>query len=86
MKALARSYVWWPGIDQDIVKEVKCFEKCKSHQSAPAEAPLHLLGVARSLMVKLAGSPLPDVNHVCCYNRETAINCCYTWSNGNPRE
>ena len=86
MKALARSYVWWPGIDQDIVKEVKCCDKCKSNQSALAEAPLHLLGVARFLMVKVAGSPLPDVNHVCCYNRETAINFCYTWSTGNPRE
>ena len=41
MKALARSYVWWPNMDQDIVKEVKRCEKCQSHQSAPAEAPLH---------------------------------------------
>ena len=41
MKALARSYVWWPGIDQDIVKEVKCCDKCQSHQSVPTEAPLH---------------------------------------------
>ena len=23
IKALARSYVWWPGLDQDIVKKVK---------------------------------------------------------------
>lgn len=41
MKALARSYVWWPGIDQDIVKEVKRCETCQLHQRAPAEAPLH---------------------------------------------
>ena len=41
MKALARSYVWWPGMDQDIVKEVKRCDKCQSHQRAPAEAPLH---------------------------------------------
>ena len=41
MKALARSYVWWPGIDKDIEKEVKSCEQCQLHQSAPAEAPLH---------------------------------------------
>ena len=41
MKALARSYVWWPGLDQEIVKKVKSCDKCQSNQSAPAEAPLH---------------------------------------------
>ena len=41
MKALARSYVWWPGMDQEIVKKVKGCDKCQSNQSAPAEAPLH---------------------------------------------
>ena len=41
MKALARSYVWWPGMDQEIVKKVKGYDKCQSNQSAPAEAPLH---------------------------------------------
>lgn len=41
MKALARSYVWWPGLDQDIVKKVKSCDECQAHQSTPAEAPLH---------------------------------------------
>ena len=41
MKALARSYVWWPGMDQEIVKKVKGCNKCQANQSAPAEAPLH---------------------------------------------
>ena len=41
MKALARSYVWWQGMDQEIVKKVKGCDKCQSNQSAPAEAPLH---------------------------------------------
>ena len=41
MKALARSYVWLPGMDQEIVKKVKSCDKCQSNQSAPAEAPLH---------------------------------------------
>ena len=41
MKALTRSYVWWPGLDQDIVKKVKSCDECQAHQSTPAEAPLH---------------------------------------------
>ena len=41
MKALARSYVWWPGLDQDIVKKVKGCNKCQADQKTPAEAPLH---------------------------------------------
>ena len=41
MKALARSYVWWPGLDQEIVRKVKSCDKCQSNQSASAEAPLH---------------------------------------------
>ena len=41
MKALARSYVWWPGLDQDIVKKVKGCNKCQANQKTPAEAPLH---------------------------------------------
>ena len=41
MKALARSYVWWPGLDQDIVKKVKDGDKCQANQKTPAEAPLH---------------------------------------------
>ncbi|XP_044184326.1 LOW QUALITY PROTEIN: uncharacterized protein K02A2.6-like [Acropora millepora] len=41
MKALARSYVWWPGLDQDIVKKVKSCDEFQAHQRTPAEAPLH---------------------------------------------
>ena len=41
IKALARSYVWWPGMDQEIVKKVKGCSKCQSNQIAPAKAPLH---------------------------------------------
>ena len=41
MKALARSYVWWLGMHQEIIKKVKSCNKCQANQSAPAEAPLH---------------------------------------------
>ena len=41
MKALARSYVWWPGLNRDVLKKVKDCDKCQANQSTPAEAPLH---------------------------------------------
>ena len=37
MKALARSFVWWPGIDQD---RVRFCEKCVNTQSTPKSVPL----------------------------------------------
>ena len=41
MKALSRSYFWWPALDQDIESRVKSCLECQSHQSAPPAAPLH---------------------------------------------
>ena len=41
MKAVARSYAWWPGLDQDIHDLVKGCIPCQSGKSAPAVAPLH---------------------------------------------
>ena len=41
MKALARSYVWWPTLDEDIEKEVKNCQQCQLHHATPAAAPLH---------------------------------------------
>jgi len=41
MKSLARSYVWWPGIDRDIENAVKSCPGCQLVQKAPALAPLH---------------------------------------------
>ena len=34
MKKLARSVVWWPGIDSDIEKRVKSCEMCSLHQGS----------------------------------------------------
>ncbi|XP_031332218.1 uncharacterized protein K02A2.6-like [Photinus pyralis] len=41
MKALARSYMWWPGLDQDIEKIVKECKKCQEVGHAPPRAPIH---------------------------------------------
>ena len=41
MKALSRSYVWWPNIDADIECLVKGCAACASFKNAPPESPLH---------------------------------------------
>ncbi|MEE4247260.1 MAG: RNase H-like domain-containing protein, partial [Kangiellaceae bacterium] len=40
MKALARSYVWWPGMDEQIEETAAACTQCRMTQSAPAAAPL----------------------------------------------
>ena len=41
MKNLARSYIWWPGIDKDIDNIVAHCNTCQIHQPTPAQAPIH---------------------------------------------
>ena len=41
MKELARSFVWWPGIDHDLQERVKGCEPCQRLRHNPAPAPLH---------------------------------------------
>ena len=41
MKALARSYVWWPGIDLEIEGLAKGCSGCQRVQHAPKCSPLH---------------------------------------------
>ena len=40
MKAIARSYLWWPGLDQDLEKLARTYVSCQAVKQAPA-APLH---------------------------------------------
>ena len=40
MKALARSFIWWPGMDGDIERLVQSCESCKeNHRGPPAVIP-----------------------------------------------
>ena len=41
MKATARSYFWWYGLDKAIEDLAKSCSRCQSVKPAPAKAPLH---------------------------------------------
>ena len=41
MKPLARQFVWWPAIDEDIEKLCKTCDHCCHNRSNPPSAPLH---------------------------------------------
>uniref|UniRef100_A0A1A7YSF0 Gypsy retrotransposon integrase-like protein 1 n=2 Tax=Iconisemion striatum TaxID=60296 RepID=A0A1A7YSF0_9TELE len=41
MKGLARSYMWWPGMDLDVERTVHACSECQAHQKEPVPAPLH---------------------------------------------
>lgn len=41
MKCIARSYFWWPGLDQCIEQLARGCVDCQSVKNAPAVAPLH---------------------------------------------
>ena len=41
MKAIARSFMWWPGLDGEIELVVKCCTVCQNVRSLPPKVPLH---------------------------------------------
>ena len=41
MKAIARSHVWWPGIDSEIERITKTCPGCNKVQNNPTKAPIH---------------------------------------------
>lgn len=41
MKAVARSYFWWPGLDKEIKDQAQSCEACRSVKTCPGTAPLH---------------------------------------------
>ena len=41
MKSLARSYLWWPCLDDDVARKVASCESCQSVKNTPPVLPLH---------------------------------------------
>ena len=41
MKAVARSYLWWPGLDREIEMRVKGCNICQIYNKQPPVSPLH---------------------------------------------
>ena len=41
MKAVARSYLCWPGMDNDLEGTVRPCKRCRQNVKAPPRAPLH---------------------------------------------
>jgi hypothetical protein len=70
MKAVARSYVWLPGIDSQIEQTVKCCDGCQLTQKMPQVAPLHPWewpsapwATTRNYELRPSYGLLPDVLH-----------------------
>ena len=42
MKAQARSFIWWPGINKEIEETAKTCSGCQLMQDEPSTAPEHL--------------------------------------------
>lgn len=41
MKSIARSYIWWPGLDKSIERVAKSCLECQAVKNSPPVAPLH---------------------------------------------
>jgi len=41
MKSVARSYIWWPGIENDIETITKKCDSCLANSSNPPKSVLH---------------------------------------------
>ena len=41
MKAVAHSYLWWPGLDKELEECAQRCNACQAVKNAPAVAPLH---------------------------------------------
>ncbi len=43
MKAVSRSYFWWPGLDSSIETLAKSCQECQAVKNTPPVAPLHVV-------------------------------------------
>ena len=41
MKGVARAYIWWPGLDDQIEGMIRTCDPCMRIQDSPSLAPLH---------------------------------------------
>ena len=41
MKAVAASYLWWPGLDKYLEQKAKTCASCQEIRNNPTVAPLH---------------------------------------------
>ena len=55
MKGLARSYIWWPGIDKDLENRVKDCEDCQGVRNQPQVSPLVTWEVPQAPWERLHG-------------------------------
>ncbi|KRY82815.1 Transposon Ty3-I Gag-Pol polyprotein [Trichinella pseudospiralis] len=53
MKALARSYVWWPKMDSEIENLVRTCELCQQSRASPPHAPVHKWESPRILWTRI---------------------------------
>jgi len=51
MKALARSYVWWPKLDADIESKVRACAVCQRVRATPTKLP-YTHGFTQSILFK----------------------------------
>jgi len=66
MKALAKSYVWWPKMDTDLEQKVRQCSPCQENRKSPPEAPSHPWEWPHKPWVRLHLVPWQNV---CNYDR-----------------
>ncbi|KRZ27238.1 Uncharacterized protein T4C_3993 [Trichinella pseudospiralis] len=49
IKALARSYEWWPRIDNYVEQMVQRYKPCEESRNAPERAPVHIWTIGKKL-------------------------------------
>ena len=52
MKQLARMFVWWPVMDQDIEEKMKSCAECQFQRPMPPLAPIITMAMAKSSLVQ----------------------------------
>lgn len=79
MKAMARSHVWWPGIDSDIEDTVREFQQChRTRNASPALALVLAHHSVATLTPRLRNSPFQPLP---CRSRCSLQVARSVWSN-----